>query len=78
MKDALNAPKESKEVEEAKMDALQKLTKLQSIESKEERAKQWRLLLRTWHPDKNPERLEVATAVFQFLQKGKSLLNLEK
>jgi len=78
MKDALNAPKESKEIEEAKMDALQKLTKLQSVEPKEARAKEWRLLLRTWHPDKNPERLEVATAVFQFLQKGKSLLNLEK
>jgi len=78
MKDALNAPKESKEIEEAKMDALQKLTKLQSVEPKEARAKEWRLLLRTWHPDKNPEKLEVATAVFQFLQKGKSLLNLEK
>jgi len=78
MKDALNAPKESKEIEEAKTDALQKLTKLQSVEPKEARAKEWRLLLRTWHPDKNPERLEVATAVFQFLQKGKSLLNLEK
>lgn len=78
MKDALNAPKESKEVEEAKMEALQKLTKLQSVEPKEARAKEWRLLLREWHPDKNPEKKEVATAVFQFLQKGKSLLNLEK
>lgn len=60
------------------MEALQKLTKLQGIEPKEERAKQWRLLLRTWHPDKNPDKLEVATAVFQFLQKGKTLLSLEK
>jgi len=69
-------PKESKEIEEAKMEALKNLTKLQSIEPKEQRAKEWRLLLRNWHPDKNPERVEVATAVFQFLQKGKQLLNL--
>lgn len=60
------------------MDALAKLTKLQGVEPKESRAKEWRLLLRNWHPDKNPERVEVATAVFQFLQKGKTLLNLEK
>lgn len=78
MKDLATSSKESKEVEEAKMEALQKLTKLQGIEPKEERAKQWRLLLRTWHPDKNPDKLEVATAVFQFLQKGKTLLSLEK
>lgn len=68
--------KESKEVEEAKMMALQKLQKLQGVEPKENRAKEWRKLLRDWHPDKNPEKTEVATAVFQFLQKGKSLLGL--
>lgn len=68
--------KESKEVEEAKMEALKVLTKLQGEASKEQRAKDYRLLLRKWHPDKNPDRVEVATAVFQFLQKGKALLNL--
>ena len=31
---------------------------------------EWRSLLRSWHPDKNPEKAEVATAVFQFLQKA--------
>lgn len=58
------------------MEALKNLTKLQSVEPKEQRAKEWRLLLRNWHPDKNPDKVEVATAVFQFLQKGKTLLNL--
>lgn len=38
--------------------------------------KEWRSLLRAWHPDKNPDRVEVATAVFQFLQKGKLLLDM--
>lgn len=67
---------ENKEVEEAKMLALQKLQELQKIEPKESRAKEWRKLLRDWHPDKNADKKEVATEVFQFLQKGKNLLNL--
>merc|ERR1712039_819043 len=66
---------ESEEVAQAKCDALQKLTGLQKIESKDARMKEYRALLRTWHPDKNPDRLEVATAVFQFLQKGKKLIS---
>ena len=63
-----------------------------SVEPKEQRMKEWRELLRHWHPDKNPHRIEVcptvklvpascqlkplqvATAVFQFLQKGKPML----
>lgn len=61
----------------AKKRVLAKLTELQKIEPKEERAKQFRALLRDWHPDKNPEKKDMATAVFQFLQKGKSLLNLK-
>lgn len=69
--------KESPEIQKAKMEVLEKLKGLQSIEPKETRTKQFRDLLRTWHPDKNPDNLEVATAVFQFLQKGKSLLNLK-
>jgi len=68
---------ENKEVEEAKMVALQKLQELQKIEPKEARAKEWRMLLRNWHPDKNPDNKDVATEVFQFLQKGKNLLNLQ-
>eukprot|EP00435_Cladocopium_sp_Y103_P057782 s1350_g20.t1 len=55
-----------------------KLTELQKVEPKEQRAKEFRNLLRDWHPDKNPENKDMATAVFQFLQKGKSLLNLEE
>lgn len=79
-----------------------------AVEPKEARMKEWRELLRQWHPDKNPHRIEahcqgswrvscsqhfvcllfasclwewhsqfwkVATAVFQFLQKGKPMLD---
>mmetsp|Transcript_33866 Transcript_33866/g.79183 ORF Transcript_33866/g.79183 Transcript_33866/m.79183 type:complete len:333 (-) Transcript_33866:77-1075(-) len=69
-------PKEptNPEVDKAKADALEKLLKLKEVESKDQRMKEWRTLLREWHPDKNPDRVEVATAVFQFLQKGKQLL----
>lgn len=63
------------DIDQAKSDALEKLMKLRSVEPKETRMSEWRALLREWHPDKNPERQEVATAVFQFLQKGKQLLD---
>lgn len=62
-------------VENAKAEALEKLMKLKLVEPKDQRLKEWRLLLRQWHPDKNPENQEVATAVFQFLQKGKLLID---
>lgn len=65
------------EVEKAKAEVLQKLLQLQKVEPKEARIKEWRALLREWHPDKNPDRVEVATAVFQFLQKGKLLVDPE-
>jgi len=71
------APAEDPDTAMAKKRVLAKLTELQKIEPKEERAKQFRALLRDWHPDKNPEKKDMATAVFQFLQKGKSLLNLK-
>lgn len=74
-------PKETKakstpEIEQAKLEALEKLRKLQSVEPKEARAKEWRALLRDWHPDKNPDKVEVAKEVFQFLQKGKTIINV--
>mmetsp|Transcript_66421 Transcript_66421/g.194818 ORF Transcript_66421/g.194818 Transcript_66421/m.194818 type:complete len:398 (+) Transcript_66421:222-1415(+) len=62
------------EVEKAKGEALQQLMKLKGVQPKEQRMKDFRALLREWHPDKNPARTEVATAVFQFLQKGKQVL----
>jgi len=68
---------EDPEIAFAKKQALAKLTIMKNTEPKEARAKEFRLLLREWHPDKNPENVEKATAVFQFLQKGKSLLNLK-
>jgi len=69
--------KEPPEIALAKKQVLAKLTVLKNVEPKEQRAKEFRLLLREWHPDKNQERIDMATAVFQFLQKGKSLLNLK-
>jgi len=69
--------KEPPEIAFAKKQVLAKLTVLKNVEPKEQRAKEFRLLLREWHPDKNQERIDMATAVFQFLQKGKSLLNLK-
>ncbi|CAJ1326828.1 unnamed protein product [Effrenium voratum] len=69
-------PKSTPEIEQAKLEALEKLRKLQSIEPKEARAKEWRALLRDWHPDKNPDKIEVAKEVFQFLQKGKTIINV--
>jgi len=63
------------EIDKAKAEALEKLLKLKTVEPKEARMKEWRELLRQWHPDKNPQRIEVATAVFQFLQKGKPMLD---
>lgn len=71
------AVRDPPEIAQAKKQVLAKLTDLQKVEPKEQRAKEFRLLLREWHPDKNPDKLEMATAVFQFLQKGKSLLNLK-
>jgi len=71
------AIKEPPEIAFAKKQVLAKLTVLKNVEPKEQRAKEFRLLLREWHPDKNQERIDMATAVFQFLQKGKSLLNLK-
>jgi len=62
------------DIDKAKKEALEQLLKLKSVESREQRMKEWRELLRHWHPDKNPHRTEVATAVFQFLQKGKPML----
>ena len=64
----------SPETDKAKQEALERLLALRAVEPKENRLKEYRQLLREWHPDKNPERVEVATAVFQFLQKGKALL----
>jgi len=71
----ISAGSGSPEIEKAKAEALDKLLKLKSVEPKDARMKEWRALLREWHPDKNPERVEVATAVFQFLQKGKLVLD---
>lgn len=65
--------KATTEVEIAKAAALDKLLKVKKT-PKENRLADWRALLREYHPDKNPDNVEVATAVFQFLQKGRKLI----
>eukprot|EP00435_Cladocopium_sp_Y103_P045727 s1416_g13.t1 len=53
-------PKETNpEIEKAKAEALETLMKLKEIESKENRSKEFRALLRKWHPDKNPDQQEL-------------------
>mmetsp|Transcript_76683 Transcript_76683/g.197500 ORF Transcript_76683/g.197500 Transcript_76683/m.197500 type:complete len:455 (+) Transcript_76683:133-1497(+) len=69
-----SAPTGNPEVEKAKAEALEQLMKLRSVQPKETRMSEFRALLRKWHPDKNPDKTDVATAVFQFLQKGKQVL----
>jgi len=71
-----NSVKEgTSELDKLKDGALQKLLALREAPA-ETRKKAWRALLLEWHPDKHPEDKENATAVFQFLQKGKGLLDL--
>merc|ERR1711879_495563 len=55
------------EIRKAEAAALRELNALQFL-SKKERHKGFKDLLRAWHPDKNPENAEVATAVFQRIQ----------
>lgn len=62
------------EIEKAKSEAMHKLLELKAIPNKDDKMKRFRKLLREWHPDKNLQNVEVATAVFQFLQKGKVLM----
>lgn len=65
------------EVEETKSRLLQKVVEMKEAGLElEERRRQWRALLREWHPDKHEDK-ELATAVFQFLQKAKAMLNLD-
>lgn len=65
---AVGRRKDSEQLEAAKSAALQQLRALRQMPSKEERQKGFKDLLRAWHPDKNPQNQEVATAVFQLLQ----------
>jgi len=55
-------------IRQAEIAAMQQLKALQNLPTKEERHRGFKDLLRAWHPDKNPQNVEVATAVFQRLQ----------
>mmetsp|Transcript_34631 Transcript_34631/g.62802 ORF Transcript_34631/g.62802 Transcript_34631/m.62802 type:complete len:529 (-) Transcript_34631:46-1632(-) len=67
------APQVDTELDKLKNEALQALLQIRD-QPPEQRKKAWKKLLFEWHPDKHPENTENATAVFQFLQKGKGLL----
>lgn len=60
------------ELQAAKSAAMRQLLSLKQNPSREARQKGFKELLRVWHPDKNPESCEVATAVFQMIQAERS------
>ena len=43
-------------------------TAIQALRDERQRAAAWKQLLLKWHPDKNPQNVQVATRVFQMLQ----------
>jgi len=66
------------EHDRAKHEALNKIKQLKEANLPlDERRRQWRALLREWHPDKHEDK-DLATAVFQFLQKAKAMLDMDK
>ncbi|CAK9086997.1 Uncharacterized protein SCF082_LOCUS41143 [Durusdinium trenchii] len=65
---------ETEEIMEAKNQAVKRLEEIKDMQgSAEEKEKAFKKLLREWHPDKNADRVQVCTAVFQFLQKARHL-----
>eukprot|EP00927_Polykrikos_kofoidii_P084382 TRINITY_DN8877_c0_g1_i1.p1 TRINITY_DN8877_c0_g1~~TRINITY_DN8877_c0_g1_i1.p1 ORF type:complete len:667 (-),score=141.23 TRINITY_DN8877_c0_g1_i1:199-2199(-) len=60
----------------AKAAASRQIQALKELTCKDARQKGFKDLLRAWHPDKNPQNVEVSTAVFQMIQvERKSILN---
>lgn len=53
---------------QAQAAARRQLDALREMPSRDARQKGFKELLRAWHPDKNPQSVEVATAVFQRIQ----------
>jgi len=73
---SVSATQDNPELDKLKEKALQTLLKIRD-EPFVTRKKSWRALLLEWHPDKHPDDRSTATAVFQFLQKGKGLIDLK-
>lgn len=69
-KKSVTLPKLSKSqaVSQAENAAVHQLEQVGRIKNPEDRHKAYKDLLRAWHPDKNPQNAEVATAVFQRIQ----------
>lgn len=59
---------------EAKAQAVKRLEEIKDMQgTADQKEKAFKKLLREWHPDKNVDRVQVCTAVFQFLQKARHL-----
>mmetsp|Transcript_59926 Transcript_59926/g.140185 ORF Transcript_59926/g.140185 Transcript_59926/m.140185 type:complete len:227 (+) Transcript_59926:29-709(+) len=66
----LVAQEKPEDATDAKREAMQHIQDIREMADGQEKQKAFRKLLREWHPDKNPERVKMATEVFQFLQKA--------
>ncbi|CAL1162977.1 unnamed protein product [Cladocopium goreaui] len=65
---------ETEEIMEAKAQAVKRLEEIKDMQgTADQKEKAFKKLLREWHPDKNVDRVQVCTAVFQFLQKARHL-----
>lgn len=73
MKNSLSLPSIRRGVlKKAEVMAVQQLSAVRQLPTRKARDKAFKELLRLWHPDKNPQNLDVATAVFQLLQAERS------
>eukprot|EP00434_Breviolum_minutum_P004711 symbB.v1.2.004151.t1/scaffold235.1/size321457/10 len=70
----VHEPSEEVKLQTAKSAAMQQLQNLKRSPCLELRRKGFKDLLRTWHPDKNPENLKVAVEVFLLIQDYRGLL----
>lgn len=76
--DHLAGKPDSPAIEAVKAEVLQKIEQMRDITDKKQRLVEWRTLLRSWHPDKNADNVEVATAVFACVQQSRALLDAPK
>ena len=78
-RDAAAAHSETEEIMEAKSQAVKRLEEIKDMQgTADQKEKAFKKLLRDWHPDKNADRVQVCTAVFQFLQKARHLFKSER
>lgn len=74
---AANEVADTPEIAAAKQAMATELDKIKAMESKDDRQRKFKKLLIRWHPDKNQDKIEVATEVFQMLQKSKQHIRVD-